>query len=300
MELSKRISTAREYAGMDVDQASQAMSVDSSELTKWETGEAEPSLEYLQKMCSVYGVSSDFLLLGSDPDGIYLSKQCSACGTSLPKGAAFCPKCGQAANGEGSSQQIQLYKPQDVLCSIVLSLGIGEIERAATGVRIFYQDPAYRRGCICPDGRNCDDCTEQEREHLINNIITQLKQGTPTLLCRSIPYGIAETVLNIFHDRANAFLFYDSDGSTLEELSRATPKIKYILGDSSASSPISEIEKPPSIWEKMGFTIPKRPKANTQQPAPPQQIIVHQHSGCLGELLGLALILLIIVLIDSL
>lgn len=258
MELSKRISTAREYAEMDIEEASKKLSVEPETITAWESGAIEPSLADLQKMCAVYGVSSDFLLLGNDPDGKYLLKQCPDCKTQIPKGGAFCPSCGRPIDGEEStSQQIQISQPQDTLCTIVLSLGIGEIERASNGVRKFYQDPAYWRGCICPDGRNCGDCTEQEREHLINSISAQLKQGTPTLLCRSIPYSVAEGVISFFHDRANAFLFYDSDGSTVEELIRATPKIKYILGDPQT---VDHAEGKQSIQEKTGFSYRRATK----------------------------------------
>jgi len=295
MELSKRIVAAREYAGMDIGQASQSLSVDPSVITAWEVGEAEPSLELLQKMCSVYDVSSDFLLLGNDSNGKYLPKKCLYCGVQLPKEATFCPNCGKTVGFKEETA------PRVTACSIVLNLGAGNFNRASDGVRIFYENPKYCKGCICPNGRSYDNLNEAERAKMIDNIIAQLKCGNSTLLCRNLSYDIAVEMVKMFYKRANAFLFYDSDGTTLEELGHATPQLKYIIGD----PPLDGEKK--GLLEKVGLSTPKRPQTNSQQTsqqqaAPQQPIIIRQNigGGCLAELAGLALVLLIIILIDSL
>lgn len=69
MELAERIKTAREYTGISKEQVCGALSVDPSELDAWEAGEREPSLAQITKMCDVLQISSDYILLGKDPEG---------------------------------------------------------------------------------------------------------------------------------------------------------------------------------------------------------------------------------------
>lgn len=135
----------------------------------------------------------------------------------------------------GIDDEEERSEPEPVLrpetYSIVLSLGTGNLDRASERVRMFYHIRSYCAGCSCPDGSLYDGLSADEVEEVISVIVSQLECGNPTILCRGLPYDRAKKVIKIFYDRANVFMFHDRDGSTLEELSHSTPKLKYIVGD---------------------------------------------------------------------
>ena len=62
-------------------------------MADWERGAAEPSLEQMAALCRVLDVTSDYLLLGKEPDAP--KPVCPRCGRVLEPGTHFCPNCGQ-------------------------------------------------------------------------------------------------------------------------------------------------------------------------------------------------------------
>ena len=62
MDFSNGLKTYRKRKGMSQAQLSEALGVDRTTLTKWETGENIPSIEVLDKLASLLDISTDDLL----------------------------------------------------------------------------------------------------------------------------------------------------------------------------------------------------------------------------------------------
>ena len=73
MELKDRIAQARRAAGLSQEQLGEQLGVSRQAVSKWESGAANPDVAYLAAMCRELGVSSDWLLLGEEPDGTPLT-----------------------------------------------------------------------------------------------------------------------------------------------------------------------------------------------------------------------------------
>lgn len=296
MELSERIRRAREGSGVGREQLCEALCISRANLDAWETGTQEPTLTQITKMCELLQVSPDYLLSGKDPDGIYADVLCPACGAELSPGIKFCPQCGRQvqpedsapAAGSASSPQertFSLMRKYTLVVSTDTNTGIRP--SVATGIRIFLQNDNY----ACPsrmsaDGRLLMGLSTEETEEYKEALIRQAESGKAVVLCRGLPYGKAVKTLDMFFERANVFVYCDDDGSTLEELSQATPVAKYELGDAKYSD---------------GQALPSSPSGQSSAQPPAQT--GSQSDGKMNTLMGLAiaaLILLIVVLALSL
>ena len=66
MELKDRIALARKQAGLSQEQLGEKLGVSRQAVSKWEAGQSNPDLTYVAEMCRLFGVSSDWLLLGEE------------------------------------------------------------------------------------------------------------------------------------------------------------------------------------------------------------------------------------------
>ena len=66
MELKDRIALARKQAGLSQEQLGDQLGVSRQAVSKWEAGQANPDVTYVAAMCRLFGVSSDWLLLGEE------------------------------------------------------------------------------------------------------------------------------------------------------------------------------------------------------------------------------------------
>ena len=66
MELNERIAAARRAAGMSQEQLGEALGVSRQAVSKWEGGQTKPDLEAVGKMCELFHLSADYLLLGKE------------------------------------------------------------------------------------------------------------------------------------------------------------------------------------------------------------------------------------------
>ena len=66
MELNERIAAARRAAGMSQEQLGEALGVSRQAVSKWESGQTKPDLEAVGKMCELFRLSADYLLLGKE------------------------------------------------------------------------------------------------------------------------------------------------------------------------------------------------------------------------------------------
>lgn len=93
MTLGERIAAARNRAGLTQLQLAQELGLQLFQVADWERGAAEPSLEQMAALCRVLDVTSDYLLLGKEPESA--KPVCFRCGRVLEPGTHFCPDCGQ-------------------------------------------------------------------------------------------------------------------------------------------------------------------------------------------------------------
>lgn len=223
MELPKRITLARESAGLDVAHASKLLSISELDLVAWESGQAEPSIQQISNMCTQFGVSPDFLLLGNDPDGKFTPRCCQFCGNEIPLNAVFCPNCGNKTDSVTLTDAERTY-------TIVLSTDYDHLNWASTGIRCFFQNSDYYSGCTLENDIKCNTLSEHELQSLIDSDIEKITKSS-FILCKNLPYETVINTVDLFHDRANIFVFYDEAGETLEELRRAAPVIQHMIGE---------------------------------------------------------------------
>lgn len=94
MELKERIALARKQAGLSQEQLGEKLGVSRQAVSKWESGQNNPDVAYLAEMCRVFGVSSDWLLLGKETDDASIPARCPDCQTIITGLDNFCPNCG--------------------------------------------------------------------------------------------------------------------------------------------------------------------------------------------------------------
>ena len=96
MELKDRITLARKQAGLSQEQLGEQLGVSRQAVSKWESGQANPDVDYLTRMCALLGVSADWLLLGKETGGgaAPSGRLCPACSAPVGPSDAFCPACG--------------------------------------------------------------------------------------------------------------------------------------------------------------------------------------------------------------
>lgn len=63
MQLNERIIHARKQAGMTQEQLGEALGVSRQAVSKWESGQANPDVTYVIKMCELFRLSADWLVL---------------------------------------------------------------------------------------------------------------------------------------------------------------------------------------------------------------------------------------------
>ena len=96
MELYERIALARKQAGLSQEQLGEKLGVSRQAVSKWESGQTNPDVAYLAEMCRLFGVSSDWLLLGEESALERTPARgpgCQAIVTGLDR---FCPNCGRS------------------------------------------------------------------------------------------------------------------------------------------------------------------------------------------------------------
>ena len=66
MTLGERIALARKQAGLSQEQLGEQLGVSRQAVSKWESGQTNPDVAYIAELCRLFGVSSDWLLLGRE------------------------------------------------------------------------------------------------------------------------------------------------------------------------------------------------------------------------------------------
>ena len=107
MELSQRITQARQKAGLSPQELAQAIQVSEDDLLRWESGLAAPDAVQLAALCRQFQVTSDYLLFGTLPQ----PPACPGCGAPIQEDSSFCPKCGRRLTDAISGYALVLEHP---------------------------------------------------------------------------------------------------------------------------------------------------------------------------------------------
>ena len=83
----------RRELGLTQLQLAQELGLPLFQVADWERGAAEPSLEQMAALCRVLDVTSDYLLLGKEPDAP--KPVCPRCGREVKPDDVYCRDCGE-------------------------------------------------------------------------------------------------------------------------------------------------------------------------------------------------------------
>ena len=100
MDLGERIALLRRQASLSQEQLGEKLGVSRQAVSKWESGQANPDLQYVMALCRLFEISSDYLLFGEEGTLRELPAQCPGCGGIVTAMDAFCPKCGRSLRQE--------------------------------------------------------------------------------------------------------------------------------------------------------------------------------------------------------
>ena len=171
MTLGERIAAARNRAELTQLQLAQKLGLPLFQVADWERGAAEPSLEQMAALCRVLDVTSDYLLLGKEPESA--KPICIRCGRVLEPGTHFCPDCGQDQMAAGG----------DTYC-LVLNQPASH-EEAAVMMQIL------RKGRFWPDFPFSEQGTQKD----MYNALPQ----APKVLFRGLSREQAVQLLSLIH-----------------------------------------------------------------------------------------------------
>ena len=110
MELKDRIALARKQAGLSQEQLGEKLGVSRQAVSKWESGQNNPDVAYLAEMCRLFGVSSDWLLLGQETEQASAPTRCPDCQAIVTGLDNFCPNCGCSLKSSPKEQYALVLK----------------------------------------------------------------------------------------------------------------------------------------------------------------------------------------------
>ena len=95
MTLGERIALARKQAGLSQEQLGERLGVSRQAVSKWESDQNNPDVAYIAELCRLFGVSSDWLLLGDESAREKAPGRCPGCRAVVTGLDRFCPNCGR-------------------------------------------------------------------------------------------------------------------------------------------------------------------------------------------------------------
>ena len=157
MTLGERIAAARNKAGFTQLQLAQKLGVQLFQVADWEAGTSEPSLEQAAALCQALDVTSDYLLLGKEPEAP--RPTCIRCGRALEPGTHFCPDCGQD----------QLAAGGDTYCLV--------LNQAASPEEVSVMMQICRKGRFWPDFSFSSQSTQKDMSDALSRAPKVLFRG---------------------------------------------------------------------------------------------------------------------------
>lgn len=155
MELYERIALARKQAGLSQEQLGEQLGVSRQAVSKWESGQSNPDIQYIAAMCRLLGVSSDWLLLGEETTREEEPLRCPKCAVIVTPMDDFCPKCGARLRKQ-SGERYAVVLSQVYLPSELSNLLFRCYEKDRIVPLCLTDRPVTRKACL--DVSNADLC----------------------------------------------------------------------------------------------------------------------------------------------
>lgn len=184
MNISQRITQARQKAGLSPQELAQAIQVSEDDVLRWESGLASPDAVQLAALCRQFQVTSDYLLFGTQPQ----PPACPGCGAPIQEDSSFCPKCGRRLSGS-----IPGY-------ALVLEHSLYAEESIETLYRIC-RDSGYVRAFPLPANYTLED-------------IRAVAANAPQILFRGLTLEQASAIPPKFMQPDNLRIYQDATGDT--------------------------------------------------------------------------------------
>ena len=195
--LSEKLYALRKGRGLTQEQLAEALGVSRQAVSKWESNQANPDVAYLAEMCRLFGVSSDWLLLGQESARENAPARCPGCQAIVTGLDKFCPNCGRPLQGQDSeTYSLVLISPETLYSTYTPLETLSKLPWCSPDFPIYRKD-------------------RQELYHLI--------QSAPVTLMWGLSPDRAAAALALFDDSGAAAVYRDSDGSSAEELLQAPP-----------------------------------------------------------------------------
>ena len=124
MTLGDRIAQLRRQAGLSQEQLGEQLEVSRQAVSKWESGQTTPELQYILALCRLFQVSSDWLLTGEESartEPEKASLRCPFCGGKVGEHSKFCPDCGRSLRG-GDRYTLLLVSHNDFSWSVACAV----------------------------------------------------------------------------------------------------------------------------------------------------------------------------------
>ena len=201
MTLGERIALARKQAGLSQEQLGEQLGVSRQAVSKWESGQTNPDVAYIAELCRLFGVSSDWLLLGKEEAREQAPGRCPGCRAVVTGLDKFCPNCGRPLQSGAEGQEtysLVLVNARDDLPAARAAL-----DRLSRKPWCPYDSPVYR---------------------LEPNQVDALLIQAPVTLMWGLSAQQAADAMACFRALDQAAVYRDSDGSSAEELIQ-NPKV---------------------------------------------------------------------------
>ena len=210
MELYERIALARKQAGLSQEQLGEKLGVSRQAVSKWESGQTNPDVAYLAEMCRLFGVSSDWLLLGEESALERTPARCPGCQAIVTGLDRFCPNCGRSL----------AERLEDGTYTLVIN-HITDPKMVRDSLAQFYreelQDETY--SAVLPDAILRDAEAGVLSSHSVENMLL----FPPVILITNASYTTVQRALKLLDHFADLRSYPSDAGSNLEQLSRRFP-----------------------------------------------------------------------------
>ena len=68
MTIGDRLTELRKSRGLSQEELAAQMALTRQTISKWELGQSSPDVEYVIALCDYFGVTTDYLLKGTEPE----------------------------------------------------------------------------------------------------------------------------------------------------------------------------------------------------------------------------------------
>ena len=68
MPIGERLTELRKSRGLSQEELAEQLTLTRQTISKWELGQSSPDIEYVIALCELFGVSTDYLLKGEEPE----------------------------------------------------------------------------------------------------------------------------------------------------------------------------------------------------------------------------------------